>query len=177
MYQGFKGRRLGAAALLAVAVTITVGLAPARAQATFGGTSAGASATGRICYVANLRGLGWQQWVCDGDIAGSTGRSIAMETMQFQPYGMGQLCVTGYVQGFGWQNQRCGGDGEVLQIGTVGQGLQLEGLTLWAGSARLCGNFHWQDHGWSGTVCAEPGDGLGWAFAGKRLEAVALFLS
>ena len=71
--------------VLALLATLMVGVAQAATQAS---ASQQASAqqlvaqSPHICYRAHVQNIGWQSEVCDGRVAGTTGRSLRMEAIR-----------------------------------------------------------------------------------------------
>lgn len=38
----------------------------------------------KLCYRAHVQNIGWQSWKCEGDIAGTVGRSLRIEALDLQ---------------------------------------------------------------------------------------------
>jgi len=106
-----------------------------------------------ICYAAHVQNIGWQGWVCDGAVAGTTGQSLRMEALAIVTYGTGGICAEAHVQNIGWQGWRCQNDGTVVVVGTTGQSLRMEALALSPGHGNACADAHVQNIGWQGWRC------------------------
>lgn len=135
------------------------------------------NATGRhICYAAHVEDIGWQQPVCDGAVAGTTGQGLRMEALDIVVSGVGGVCAAGHVQNIGWQAVTCAGDNANIVVGTTGQGLRLEALDISVSSGSVCADAHVQNIGWQGTVCASsPAYAMvGTTGQGLRMEAIEL---
>jgi hypothetical protein len=119
------------AGLLAAAVAVAVSVTATAASATT--DPAGPARPGarkHVCYQGKVQGIGWQEWVCDGDMAGTTGQSRRLEAIRFKGWGEpAGVCATAYVDP-GWQNLRCGFEGEVFDVGSPNQSLPIWGLRL-----------------------------------------------
>jgi uncharacterized protein YjdB len=120
-----------------------------------------------ICYSAHVQSLGWQPPVCDGAVAGTTGRSLRLEALDIFVSGVGGFCASGHVEKQGWQPVSCEGDNVNIVVGTTGQSLRMEALEITA---------HVQTQDWQPTVCAS---GPRFATVGTtgrslRMEAVRL---
>jgi uncharacterized protein YjdB len=135
------------------------------------------NATGRhICYAAHVEDIGWQQPVCDGAIAGTTGQGLRMEALDIVVSGVGGVCAAAHVQNVGWQPVTCAVDNVNVVVGTTGQGLRMEALDISAASGSVCADAHVQNIGWQGWVCAaSPSFAMvGTTGQGLRMEAVQL---
>ena len=142
-----------------------------------------------ICYTAHVQGIGWQPWVCDGAVAGTTGQSLRMEALGIHIYipdnQGGDFYMRGHVQNIGWMPMQH----EVIDmgnstpepsldmyVGTTGQSLRLEAIRLMTLGC-YCGTFHAQAHvqniGWQSPAV---GNDLYIGTTGQslRLEAVKL---
>lgn len=125
-----------------------------------------------VKYQAHVQNVGWQNWVKDGEISGSTGKGLRMEgiviLLENAPADM-DLEIYGHVQNIGWQNVRH--TGEVA--GTVGKELRLEAIKMKLINApgyQIEYSAHVQNKGWlefvkDGVVAGTTGQGL-------RLEAL-----
>lgn len=129
-----------------------------------------------VAYSAHVATIGWQSSVSDGDAAGTTGRSLAVEALRVSLGSdavSGDVQVSGHVQNIGWQNYSSG------FAGTTGKGLWLEAVRL-----KLTGQVaekydiwyrvHSSDYGWLGW--AKNGDEAGTEGLGKAVEAVQIVL-
>jgi uncharacterized protein YjdB len=83
-----------------------------------------------VCYRAHVQSIGWQNEVCDGAVAGTTGRSLRMEAITIRLVNAApgvHVCYQAHVQSIGWQGLVC--DGAVA--GTTGRSLRLEAIRIW----------------------------------------------
>ena len=133
-----------------------------------------------VQYRTHVQDIGWQPYVADGQLAGTTGQSKRLEATTIQLTNQGST-MTGsiqyqtHVQNIGWQNWTQ--DGGVS--GTSGQSLRLEAIRI-----KLSGNIanyynvyyrvHAQNFGWLGWE--SNGQAAGTAGYGYRLEALEVVL-
>lgn len=149
----------GLAALVAAALLLPAAVIAAPA----------AAASGTYFYAAHVQNIGWQDSVWDGAEAGTTGKSLRLEALQFVYLAQE---ARAHVQNIGWQDWR-GGD---ATIGTTGKSLRLEAVQIRSTSPNYlmqC-QAHVQNIGWmapvgDGQVCGTTGKSL-------RLEAVRIWL-
>ncbi|WP_243835478.1 hypothetical protein [Arthrobacter sp. AG258] len=129
-------------------------------------------------YQAHVATIGWQPSVANGAIAGTTGRSLPLESLRLSVAGdrlPGDILWRGHVQDIGWQPWTT----SASPIGTTGLGLRLEAFEL-----RLTGdlaskysikyrahvqNLGWQPYRMDGATAGTVGQGL-------RVEAVTIEL-
>ena len=129
-------------------------------------------------YRAHVQSIGWQGWVKDGKLAGTTGRSLRMEALCIILNGEGLTGSVEYrmhVQSIGWQNWVK--DGAVS--GTTGQSLRAEAVSI-----RLTGQLaefydiyyrvHSQNYGWLDWT--SNGKDAGTAGLSLRMEAIEICL-
>ena len=84
---------------------------------------------GNINYLAHVQSEGWQNWVKDGDIAGTVGKALRMEAFKLKLYNLpykGGIQYRAHVQSDGWQSWV--GEGEIA--GTEGRALRMEALQI-----------------------------------------------
>lgn len=120
----------------------------------------------KLKYRAHVQDIGWQDWVHDGEVAGTTGESKRMEAIQID---YPDVEAKAHIQDYGWVDY-----GKITKdtvIGTTGESKRLECLCL-------KGNFeyrvHLQDSGWS---CWTKADGictLGSVGESLRIEAIEI---
>lgn len=129
-----------------------------------------------IKYQTHVQDVGWQNWKSNGEMAGTTGRSLRLEGIKIN------LDLNGYtggieyrthVQNIGWQDKVA--DGEML--GTSGRSLRLEAIRInltgeVAEDYSVCYRVHAQNFGWLGWAC--DGDSAGTATYGYRLEGIEI---
>ncbi|WP_018544812.1 hypothetical protein [Streptomyces sp. LaPpAH-108] len=180
-------------------VTVTVTARPPRATATVtakppaetAGTAvnrlAASDPGGRhICYRAYVAGQGWQKPVCDGTMAGTTGRNRAIKGLEIAVRGTGGSAANAFVHKPGstdgkgvWQPKWTAvtGDGKNFRVGGTTQGApDMLGFAINVGSGRVCqATRRVGSTAWSGTGCANarPAYVFGGALENdRRLEAV-----
>ena len=125
---------------------------------------------------AHVQDDGWGAWVQNGEMAGSSGRSLRMEALRLQVdagiYGGGIQCRA-HVQNKGWMSYRSG------MSGTTGQSLRMEALQI-----KLTGNLaksydvvyraHVQNVGWQAWTV--NGGTAGTTGKSLRVEAIEVKL-
>ena len=132
-----------------------------------------------IYYRVHTQDYGWLPEVRDGQIAGTTGQARRVEAIQFThlPKGL-ELDIHAHIQNKGDMAYDSVMDGNLPIIGTVGQGLRLEGFNIHVlcndTGKKLKYDGHVQDVGWTGECAA--GTPCGTAGQAKRMEAVKLWL-
>jgi uncharacterized protein YjdB len=85
---------------------------------------------GSIEYRAHVENDGWQNWVADGELAGTLGRGLRMEALEIKLTGDAASKFNVYyrvhVENYGWLDWAANGE----SAGTVGQGLRVEALEV-----------------------------------------------
>ena len=127
-----------------------------------------------IIYSAHVKDIGWQDYVQDGEIAGTVGESLRVEALKIKLVNVpstAHIKYRAYVYGNGWQNYVK--DGEVA--GTTGQDrmieaiqIKIEGLEQYAVEYQV----HVQDIGWQ--VWALNGMDAGTIEQGLRIESARI---
>ncbi|MBR0383755.1 MAG: Ig domain-containing protein [Eubacteriaceae bacterium] len=132
-----------------------------------------------VAYRTHVQNVGWQPYVTNGIMAGTSGRSLRLEGMnihlQNQPYS-GNIEYRTHIQNIGWESSwKTNG----TMSGTSGRGLRLEAMQV-----RLTGEManhydvyyrvHAQNFGW--LSWAKNGKEAGTAGFGYRLEALQVVL-
>ncbi len=125
-----------------------------------------------------MQKIGWQNWVGEGETAGTSGRGLRVEALQAKVTGTGfsgEIQMRAHVQRIGWQDWV----GQGKTAGTSGRSLRVEALQV-----RLTGEIgkkydvyyrvHAQRYGWMGW--AVNGNSAGTAGLSYRLEAVEIRL-
>ena len=78
----------------------------------------------------HVQNIGWQNWVKNGEIAGTTGQSLRVEAIRIKLpndlIGFGDVEYQVHVQNIGWQNWVK--NGEIA--GTTGQSLRVEAIQI-----------------------------------------------
>ena len=132
--------------------------------------------TGRINYQAHVQNDGWQNPVCDGATAGTTGKSLRMEGLKiWTTDGTVVQEVNAHIQNIGWKKYSHPGKDTV--IGTTGQSLRLEALII--KTSKPCKmRGHIQDKsdngGWTNWVDCDGKQMVGTEGQSRRLEAVEI---
>ena len=131
-----------------------------------------------VQYDAHVQDIGWQGWVANGEMAGTSGRGLRVEALQMKvsgtPYA-GGISYQAHVENIGWQNWVTDG----AMAGTSGRSLRVEAIKV-----QLTGELatyydvyyrvHIQDVGWLGW--AKDGEVAGSTGYAKRVEAVQVQL-
>jgi len=83
-----------------------------------------APAGAKIVYRTHVENIGWQNWVSNDEMAGTSGQSLRIEALQIYLENMENYTVEYkvYIQGIGWTDWYI--DGETA--GTLGQGRRIE---------------------------------------------------
>ncbi|MFD4997400.1 hypothetical protein [Streptomyces buecherae] len=163
-----------AAAALAVGGSLLGSGSAAAATSSTTQTTAAQNLSGRsICYKAHVQDIGWQNFVaCDGGVAGTTGQSRRMESLNLATSGTNGLCARAHVATAGWQGWACAADGEDLYIGTTGRGLAIEAVELKVGTDTVSANAHLSGIGWQGWVTSSYIQ-VGTTGQARSMEAIA----
>lgn len=141
--------------------------------------------TPSVQYKTHIQTYGWQDWVANGAVAGTSGQAKRLEAIDIAlknaPY-EGSIRYTTHVQTYGWQADMddvntwaCDG----AMAGTSGEAKRLEAIKI-----QLTGEMaehydvyyrvHAQTYGWLGW--AKNGESAGTSGYGKRLEAIQIVL-
>lgn len=131
-----------------------------------------------ISYRAHVRNLGWQQYVENGNQAGTTGKALCVEALQIEKPNIeydGNIEYRAHVSDIGWQNWV--NDGEVA--GTTGRAKAIEAIQI-----KLTGELaehydieyrtHVSDVGWQDWV--KNGEVAGTTGRAKSVEAIQIKL-
>ena len=133
--------------------------------------------TGNVRYRTHVQSYGWQGYVSDGKLSGTSGQSKRLEgiNISLSPNIDGGITYRTHVQTYGWQKFVSNG----TMAGTSGQSKRLEAIEI-----KLTGNakkvydvyyrVHCQHFGWLGW--AKNGESAGSAGYGYRLEAIQIQL-
>ena len=131
-----------------------------------------------VKYRTHVQDIGWQNYVQNGNTAGTTGRSLRLEGINIKldnnEYG-GGISYQTHVQNIGWQNYVQNDQ----MSGTSGKSLRLEAIRI-----KLTGEIekyydvyyrvHCQNFGWMGW--AKNGEDAGSAGYSYRLEGIQIVL-
>ncbi|MFD7556299.1 hypothetical protein ACFV9E_17385 [Streptomyces sp. NPDC059835] len=103
------------AALSMTAAALGAGATPAGAQS---------SPTGSICYQAHVQNIGWMEWKCDGEWAGTRGQALNIEAVRIHvnaPSDVFKVCAKAHRSNYGWDDHyECASNNHEIQIGTTG---------------------------------------------------------
>lgn len=126
--------------------------------------------TAQIGYNVHVSTIGWQGEHYNGDLAGTTGRRLAIEALTVFS-GDVEIIAQGHVQNVGWQDSQRGNN---ITIGTTGKAKRLEAikLSLVNSSKTITYRVHVQDIGWMNWVT--NGEIAGTVGQGKRIEAIEI---
>ncbi len=132
-----------------------------------------------VTYRSHVQNIGWQGYVQDGAVSGTTGQSLQMEAMNIRinPKSSvsGGITYKAHVSDIGWQDWVS--DGEMT--GTAGMSKSIEAVRM-----QLTGNLaaaydlyyraHSAEYGWLGW--AKNGESAGTEGYGLRMEAIQIVL-
>ena len=132
----------------------------------------------QLSYQTHVQNIGWQNRVVDGVIAGTSGKSLRLESISIQlmnPEYTGDILYRSYVQDYGWLGWKK--NGEIS--GTSGESKRMEAIQV-----KLTGEIsnhydvyyrvHAQNFGW--MAWAKNGESAGTAHHSCRLEAIEILL-
>ena len=129
-----------------------------------------------VSYEAHVSDIGWQTFVQNGEIAGTTGQNKGIEALKMQLNDVdGGIEYRAHVRDIGWQDYVSNGQ----QAGTTGQAKPVEAVSI-----RLTGKaeeqydiyyrVHSSDFGWLGW--AKNGEDAGTQGYAKKVEAIQVQL-
>lgn len=136
------------------------------------------SGTVAITYSAHVQNLGWQNWVSNGEKAGTSGKSLRLEAIKISlvnPSLKGSIEYRAHMQNIGWKPWVA--DGQIG--GQTGKGLRMEAVQV-----RLTGDLanvynvvyraHVQNLGWQDWV--SNGEKAGTSGKSLRIESLQIRL-
>ena len=130
-----------------------------------------------ISYRAHVQDIGWQEYVSDGEMSGTSGQSKRLEAINIRLSSVinGGVSYRTHIQDIGWQEYVS--DDEMS--GTSGQSKRLEAIQIkltgqTAEKYDIYYRVHCQDFGWLGW--AKNGEASGSEGYAKRLEAIEIRL-
>ncbi|MGI5366468.1 hypothetical protein [Streptomyces iakyrus] len=150
------------------AATTTVTAAPAQDTAASAVKRLAANdPSGRhICYRAYVSGQGWQKPVCDGTIAGTSGRNRPIKALNIAVHGVGGSAANAFrhtakpVDGRGeWQPSWTAvtGDGRNFTIGSAKRNApNMLGFAMNVGTGEICNTVRLRGHDWGERACSKP---------------------
>lgn len=130
-----------------------------------------------ISYSTHIQNIGWQGFVSDGAMSGTSGQGLRLEGIKINLTGVnGGVRYKTHIQNIGWETE-WKSDGTMS--GSSGQGLRLEAICIElygdvAISYDVYYKTHVQDYGWQGWV--KNGELSGTSSLGKRLEGIEIKL-
>lgn len=134
-----------------------------------------------VSYRTHVQNVGWQKFVSDGAMSGTSGKGLRLEGIEIKvdnlPYELGVSYQT-HIQNIGWEAKTDRGwknDGEMS--GTSGLGYRLEAVQIKltgedAGKFDIYYQVHAENFGWLGW--AKNGESSGTAGYGYRLEGIKI---
>lgn len=138
-----------------------------------------------VIYQTHVQTYGWQQWVVNGAMSGTSGESKRLEGINIKVSNMpydGDIVYTTHVQTYGWQGvledqSTWKKNGEMS--GTSGESKRLEAICInltgeMAEHYDIYYRVHAQNFGWLGWAC--NGEEAGTAGHSKRLEGIQIIL-
>ena len=86
--------------------------------------------TGTVQYRTHVQNLGWQSWVSNGQMSGTSGKSLRLEAIQIKFTGAladkYDIYYRVHVQDLGWQEWKYNGE----TAGTTGKNKRLEAIEI-----------------------------------------------
>lgn len=136
------------------------------------------STTPSISYTTHVQDIGWQNYVSDGQVSGTTGQAKRLEAIKIKVNSGGQDLHVNYsthVQAIGWQNYVS--DDQLS--GTTEQAKRLEAIKINLTGAEAANydvyyRVHAETYGWMDWV--KNGDMAGTTGQAKRLEAIQIVI-
>lgn len=109
-------------------------------------------------YRAHVQNHGWLDPVRDGQVAGTTGKSLRMECLKITPPAGLELTVKAHIQGIGWKSFKVAKGTADPEIGTVGKSKRLEAIEVVCNKnttgKTLYYKVHVSEYGWGDWVKA-----------------------
>ena len=134
------------------------------------------AASPEIEYRAHVQNEGWQGWVRNGAMAGTSGKSYRVEAFYMRlKNASGKVHYQTHIQNIGWQPERT--DDQLA--GTEGRSLRMEAIKIWL-SGDIASQYdvwyrgHVENIGWQGWV--RNGEVAGTSGQSLRVEAVEIML-
>lgn len=129
-----------------------------------------------VQYTSHIQSVGWQEAKYDGDLSGTTGRSLRLEGIKINLSNIsipGGITYRTHVQTYGWQNWVSNG----AVSGTSGQSKRLEAIEIKltgeaANQYDVYYRVHVQSYGWQGWK--KNGETAGTIGQAKRLEGIQI---
>jgi len=132
----------------------------------------------KILYRANIQSIGWQGYVADGAIGGTSGKSLRLEGMNIllgSSLPSGSVSYQSHVQDYGWMPVVSNGQ----LSGVLNQAKRLEAIRIsLSGTVSTLYDIYYRVHsqnvGWLGW--AKNGESAGTANYAYRIEAIQIVL-
>lgn len=127
-----------------------------------------------VSYRSHVQYVGWQGYVLDGEMSGTSGNSYRVEAMNIDLINApenAKILYRAHVQNIGWQGWKANGE----MAGTSGQELRIEAIEI---KLQNMDNYtveyqvHIQDKGWSNWYI--DGETAGTVGQSKRIEAIRI---
>jgi uncharacterized protein YjdB len=142
------------------------------------GLTAQAQTAPVVEYKTSVQRYGWQKWVKNGTISGTSGKALRVEALAIRLSKLlysGSIRYRSYVQGTGWQGWTSNG----TKSGTTGKSLRMEAIKIaLTGSMKehydVWYRVHAQKYGWMGW--AKNGATAGTTGLSYRAEALQVVL-
>ena len=121
----------------------------------------------KIKYQGHVQHIGWQSWVGDGELAGTTGQKLRLEALHIDaPF---EIKASAHIEKIGWVDY--GTITKDTLIGTTGESKRLECL-------KFKGNFRYRVHiakqGWTAWTNADGICTLGTVGQGLQIEGIEM---
>ena len=129
-----------------------------------------------VQYRAHVENIGWQGYVKDGTMAGTSGKSYRVEALNINLINApddAKILYRAHVQNIGWQNWQQNGS----MAGTSGKSYRIEAIEIMLENLdkyTVEYQVHIQDKGWSDWYM--DGETAGTVGQGKRIEALRIRL-
>ncbi len=131
----------------------------------------------KISYRTHVQDYGWQSYVSDGTLSGTSGQSKRLEGINIKLSSSfdGNILYRTHIQDYGWQdwvsnNQLSGTSGQSKRL----EAIQIKLTGSLANEYDVYYRVHCQDYGWLGW--AKNGESAGTEGRSKRLEAIQIVL-
>lgn len=127
-----------------------------------------------VNYRSHVQNIGWQGYVMDGDMSGTSGKSYRVEAMNISLINApsnAKIVYRTHVQNIGWQSWKSNGE----MAGTSGQSLRIEAIEIKLENMddyTVEYQVHIQDKGWSAWYI--DGETAGTIGQSKRIEAIKI---
>lgn len=129
-----------------------------------------------VQYRAHVENIGWQNYVKDGDMVGTSGKCYRVEALNINLINApedAKILYRAHVQNIGWQNWQQNGS----MAGTSGKSYRIEAIEIMLENLdkyTVEYQVHIQDKGWSDWYM--DGETAGTVGQGKRIEALRIRL-